>query len=155
MQHEDKPEVWDNIQASAVLALKTFGLEVTTSKAAEQTCFPNLRRLKLTRIPLRDESAGTQVIASSIDSIHRTTPHDIATSKAANISESIDCFKGVVEPFISVCSPTPSLQFWGHAAGYAASLEIFVYHQRLTDQDEELLNSRLGRYPSDLGLSFE
>lgn len=71
MQHEDKPEVWDNIQASAVLALKTFGLEVTTSKAAEQTCFPNLRRLKLTRIPLRDESAGTQVIASSIDSSAR------------------------------------------------------------------------------------
>ncbi|CVK98083.1 uncharacterized protein FMAN_12192 [Fusarium mangiferae] len=67
MQHDDNPEVWDNIQASAMLARKTFGLEVTTSRAAEQICFPKLRRLKLTRAPLRDENGGAK-IASSIDS---------------------------------------------------------------------------------------
>ncbi|KAG4280525.1 hypothetical protein FPRO06_11858 [Fusarium proliferatum] len=42
MQHENNPEVWDNIQASAMLARKTFGLEVTTSEAAEQICFPRI-----------------------------------------------------------------------------------------------------------------
>ncbi|CZR48138.1 uncharacterized protein FPRO_12748 [Fusarium proliferatum ET1] len=73
IHYENNPEVWDNIPASAVLARKMFGLETTTSEAAaaEQICLPKLRRLKLTRVPLRDENTGIQVIPSSMDSSAR------------------------------------------------------------------------------------
>ncbi|KAF5583559.1 hypothetical protein FPCIR_8973 [Fusarium pseudocircinatum] len=83
------------------------------------------------------------------------TPHETATSKAATITEFIDSFSGLEELFISICGPTPSLQFWEHVVGHAATLKRLVYHQRLTDRDEELLNSRVGRDSSALGLSSE
>jgi hypothetical protein len=83
------------------------------------------------------------------------TPHETAKSKAAIITEFIDFFKGLEELTVSICGPTSSLQFWVHVAGHVASLKRFVYHQRITDQDEELLNSRLGRDSSDLGISSE
>ncbi|KAG5804947.1 hypothetical protein H9Q74_010403 [Fusarium xylarioides] len=191
VHHEDNPEVWDKIHASTMLARNMFDLEATTSEATERTQFPKLRSLKLTRVPLRDENTGIQVMASSINlralrhlslrmcaywmpslssiiepqiplqlksleilDFYLNTPHEAATSKASAITEFIDSFKGLEELFISICGPTPSLQFWEHVAGHAATLKRFVYHQRLTDQDEELLNSRLGRDSSDLGLSL-
>ncbi|KAF5564826.1 hypothetical protein FPHYL_4525 [Fusarium phyllophilum] len=82
-------------------------------------------------------------------------PHETATSKASAITESIASFKGLEELFVSICGPTSSLEFWKHVAGHTSTLKILVYHQRLTDQDEEMLNSRLGRDSSDLGLSLE
>ncbi|KAF5717576.1 hypothetical protein FMUND_5669 [Fusarium mundagurra] len=192
IHHEDNPEVWDKIPASAMLARQMFGLEEVTSEAPERTQFPKLRSLKLTRVPLRDENTGIQVTASFINlgalrhlslrmcaywmaflsSITETqtplqlktlelldfylnTPHETAISKAAAITEFIDSFKGLEDLFISICGPTSSLQFWEHVAGHAATLKRLVYHQRLTDQDEEMLNSRLGRDSSDLGISSE
>ncbi|ENH75910.1 hypothetical protein FOC1_g10003052 [Fusarium oxysporum f. sp. cubense race 1] len=190
IHHEDNPEVWDKIPASTMLARKMFGLQEAASAAAERTCFPNLRSLKFTRVPLRDENTGIQVTASSINlnalrhlslrmcpywmpflssimesqtpvqlktleilDFYLDTPHETAKRKAATITEFIDSFKGLEELTVSICSPTSSLQFWEHVAGHAASLKRFVYHQRITDQDEELLNSRLGRDSSDLGIS--
>ncbi|EMT62707.1 hypothetical protein FOC4_g10006340 [Fusarium odoratissimum] len=192
IHHEDNPEVWDKIPASTMLSRQMFGLQEAASEAAERTCFPNLRSLKFTRVPLRDENTGIQVTASSINlnalrhlslrmcaywmpflsSIMESqtplqlntleildfcldTPHETAKSKAATITEFIDSFKGLEELTVSICGPTSSLQFWEHVAGHAASLKRFVYHQRITDQDEELLNSRLGRDSSDLGISSE
>ncbi|KAF5573231.1 hypothetical protein FPANT_12500 [Fusarium pseudoanthophilum] len=183
LHHEDNPEVWDKIPASTMLARKMFGLEVTTSEAAERTQFPKLRSLKLTRVPLRDENTGMQLTAYSINlralrhlslrvcpywvpflssiaesqtplqlktlellDFYLNTPQETAASKAATITEFIDSFKGLKELFISICGPTPSLQFWEHAASHTATLRRLVYHQRLTDQDEELLNSRLGSF---------
>jgi hypothetical protein len=102
------------------------------------------------------ESQGPlQLETLEILDFYLDTPHETATSKAATITEFIDSFKGLEELFISVCGPTPSLQFWEHVAGHAATLKKFVYHQRLTDQDEDLLNSRSGRDSSDLGISSE
>uniref|UniRef100_A0A0D2YBF7 Uncharacterized protein n=1 Tax=Fusarium oxysporum (strain Fo5176) TaxID=660025 RepID=A0A0D2YBF7_FUSOF len=192
IHHEDNPEVWDKIPASTMLARQMFGLQGAASEAAERTCFPNLRSLKFTRVPLRDENTGIQVTASSINlnalrhlslrmcaywmpflssimesqtplqlktleilDFYLDTPHETAKSKAATITEFIDSFKGLEELTVSICGPTSSLQFWEHVAGHAASLKRFVYHQRITDQDEELLNSRLGRDSSDLGISSE
>ncbi|RKK74332.1 hypothetical protein BFJ69_g8612 [Fusarium oxysporum] len=190
IHHEDNPEVWDKITASTMLARQMFGLQEAASEAAERTCFPNLRSLKFTRVPLRDENTGIQVTASSINlnalrhlslrmcaywmpflssimesqtplqlktleilDFYLDTPHETAKSKAATITEFIDSFKGLEELTVSICGPTSSLQFWEHVAGHAASLKRFVYHQRITEQDEELLNSRLGRDSSDLGIS--
>ncbi|KAH7159137.1 hypothetical protein DER46DRAFT_637777 [Fusarium sp. MPI-SDFR-AT-0072] len=67
IHHEDNPEVWDKIPASTMLARKMFGLEAIISEPSEQPHFPKLRSLKLTRVPLRDENAGIQVTASSIN----------------------------------------------------------------------------------------
>ncbi|KAF5970524.1 hypothetical protein FCOIX_10361 [Fusarium coicis] len=90
-----------------------------------------------------------------IQDFYLNTPHETATSKAAIITRLIDSFKGLEELCISICDPTPSLQFWEHVAGHTTTLRRLVYHQRLTDRDEELLNSRLGRDSSDLGISPE
>ncbi|KAF4957892.1 hypothetical protein FGADI_2721 [Fusarium gaditjirri] len=192
IHHEDNPEVWDKIPASTMLARKMFGLESITSEAAGRTHFPKLQRLKLTRVPLRDDNTGAQVAASSINldtlrhlslrmcaywmpflsnmmewqtplqlktleilDFYLNTPDETATSKVATVSEFIDSFKGLEEIFVSICGPTPSLQFWEHIAGHASTLRRFVYHQRITDQDEELMNSRLGRDSMDLGISSE
>ncbi|KAF5692058.1 hypothetical protein FDENT_3078 [Fusarium denticulatum] len=135
------------------------GIQVTATSI-------NLRALR--HLSLRMCAYWTPFLSSLVESqtplqlktleildFYLNTPHETATSKAATITEFIDSFNGLEELFISICSPTPSPQFWEHVAGHAATLKRFVYHQRLTDQDEELLNSRFGRDSSDLGLSSE
>jgi hypothetical protein len=192
IHHGENPEAWDKIPASTMLARQMFGLQEATSETTELTCFPKLRSLKLTRVPLRDDFTGKAVTPGmiSLDSLrHLTlrmcayliplltniiesqiplqlktleildfylnTPHDTAVRKIAAIADFIDSFKGLEEFSVSICGPTPSLEFWEHVAGHASTLKRFVYHLRITDQDEELLTSRLGRDSSELGISSE
>ncbi|KAF5566192.1 hypothetical protein FNAPI_1309 [Fusarium napiforme] len=92
------------------------------------------------------ESQPLQLKTLEILDFNLNTSHESAARKASIIARFIDSFKGLEELFISICSPTPSLQLWEHVANHAATLKIFVYHQRLTGQDEELLSSRLGSF---------
>ncbi|EKJ68981.1 hypothetical protein FPSE_10825 [Fusarium pseudograminearum CS3096] len=55
---------WDKVPASTMLAREMFGLDFD---AATRTCFPKMRSLKLTRVPLRDEAANKTVTAASIN----------------------------------------------------------------------------------------
>ncbi|KAF9781044.1 hypothetical protein IL306_014524 [Fusarium sp. DS 682] len=190
IHRENNPEEWDKTPASTVLARQMFGLQANTSGASERAYFPNLRSLKFTRVPLRDEITGKEVTAQSINlrslscltlrmcpywvpllsniiesqiplklksleilDFYLITPHETAFRKTAVIADFITSFKGLEELFISNCGPTPALEFWEHVAGHASTLKSFVYHQRIADQDEELLNLRMGRDSSDLGMS--
>ncbi|KAL4732748.1 hypothetical protein ACLX1H_001767 [Fusarium chlamydosporum] len=87
-----------------------------------------------------------------LDFYLKTLP-ETATKKATIITNFIDSFRGLEELFISHCGPIPALEFWEHIAGHASTLKAFVHHQRLTDQDEELLGSRMGMDLPDLAIS--
>ncbi|PNP59676.1 hypothetical protein FNYG_14886 [Fusarium nygamai] len=138
---------------------ETTGMQVTASS----TNLKALRHLSLRMCAywmpfltdIMESQTPLQLKTLEILDFYLNTLHETATRKAATINGFIDSFKGLEELFVSICGPTPSLQFWQHVVGHAATLKRFVYHQRLTDQDEELLNSRLGRDSSDLGISSE
>ncbi|KAF5645890.1 uncharacterized protein FTJAE_2320 [Fusarium tjaetaba] len=104
---------------------------------------------------IMESQTPLQLKTLEISDFDLNMPHETVTSKAAAITRFIGSFKGLEELFIRICGPTPSLQFWEHVASHGTTLKRFVYHHRLTDQDEELLNSRLRRDSSDLGLSSE
>ncbi|PTD06571.1 hypothetical protein FCULG_00007181 [Fusarium culmorum] len=57
-------EEWDKIPASTMLAREVFGLD---SNPTARTRFPKMRSLKLTRVPLRDETTKKAVTAASIN----------------------------------------------------------------------------------------
>lgn len=187
VQQKSRPDECDRVTASTMLARKLFGLD---PNIVAKTCFPRLRSLKLTRVPLSDESTRKAVSSASInlenlrhlslrmcsywasllidmpqfgpqlqlksleilDFYLKTLP-ETATKKATIITNFIDSFRGLEELFISHCGPIPALEFWEHIAGHASTLKAFVHHQRLTDQDEELLGSRMGMDLPDLAIS--
>ncbi|KAF4340759.1 hypothetical protein FBEOM_5320 [Fusarium beomiforme] len=192
IHRRDNPEEWDKTLASTMLTRQMFGHEANTLEASERACFPKLRSLKLTRVPLRDEIAGIEVTAESINlrslrcltlrmcpywmpllansiecnathqleslemlDFYLNSPRETATRKEKVILEFIGSFKGIRELSISTTGSTLALGFWEHVAGHASTLRIFIYHQRIPDQDEELLNARMGRDSSDLGISQE
>ncbi|OBS25943.1 hypothetical protein FPOA_06476 [Fusarium poae] len=187
IRHKGDSEEWDKIPASTMLARDMFGLG---SEGSVNTCFPKMRSLKLTRVPLKDETTNTTVTAASInlagltsltlrvcpywtllleDMVQSTapikvksfeildfylqTPNVTAVSKATAITDFIESFDGLEELYISHCGPTPVLEFWDHLSRHASTLKAFVHHQRITDQDDELLLSRKGRDLLDPAIS--
>jgi hypothetical protein len=187
VRREPGSEEWDNIPASTMLTREMFGLG---SDPLAKTYFPRMRSLKLTRVPLRDETTGKAVTAASINleiltsltlrmcpywtllltdllqstspikvksfevlDFYLKTPNVTALKKTTVITDFLDSFNGLEELFISHCGPTPVLEFWNHLVGHASTLKTFVHHQRITDQDDELLLSRMGRDLFDLTIS--
>ncbi|KAH6994617.1 hypothetical protein EDB82DRAFT_576033 [Fusarium venenatum] len=187
VRHKADSEEWDKVPASNMLARDMFGL---SSDASANTCFPRMRSLKLTRVPLRDETTNKTVTAAFInlagltsltlrmcsywtllleDMIQSTTPIAVesleildfylqtpnvtAAKKVIAITNFLDSFDGLEELFISHCGPTPVLNFWQHVSRHSSTLKAFVHHQRITDQDDELLISRKGRDLSDPAIS--
>ncbi|RGP64306.1 hypothetical protein FSPOR_8126 [Fusarium sporotrichioides] len=187
IRHKTSSEEWAKVPASTMLSRETFGLD---SGPPGKACFPKLRSLKLTRVPLRDGTTKKTATASSInlagltsltlrmcpywtflleDMVQSTTasqvrsleildfclqtPNVTAVNKATALTQFLDSFDGLEELFISNCGPTPVLEFWKHLVGHASTLKAFVHHQRITDQDDELLLSRKGRDLSDPGIS--
>ncbi|KAL6915512.1 hypothetical protein FSST1_007007 [Fusarium sambucinum] len=187
VRYKADSEEWDKVSASTMLAREMFCLG---PDPATKTCFPKMRSLKLTRIPLRDETTNKKIAAASInlagltsltlrmcsywtlllaDMVQSTTPIAVksfeildfylqtpnvtAVKKATAIINFLDSFDGLEELFISHCGPTPVLNFWQHLSRHASTLKVFVHHQRITDQDDELLLSRKGRDLSDPAIS--
>jgi hypothetical protein len=81
------------------------------------------------------------------------TPNVTAVSKTTAITDFLESFDGLEELYISHCGPTPVLEFWDHLSRHASTLKAFVHHQRITDQDDELLLSRKGRDLLDPAIS--
>ncbi|KAF4453649.1 hypothetical protein F53441_3658 [Fusarium austroafricanum] len=186
----DDLEEWDKTPASTMLARQIFGLQATTSEVSERAYFPRLRKLRLTRVPLKDEITRKAVTAVSLNfdtltsltlrmcsywipllssiiesqiplklktleilDFYLKTPQITAVRNAAAIADFIDSFKGLEEIFISNSGPTSALEFWEHVTGHAETMKRLVYHQRIPDQDEETLQSRMGGDSSDLAIS--
>ncbi|RGP81013.1 hypothetical protein FLONG3_802 [Fusarium longipes] len=57
-------EEWDKIPASTMLAREMFGLDFDS---VEQTSFPKMQALRLSRVPLRDETTGKALTTASIN----------------------------------------------------------------------------------------